>query len=151
MEVRKYRAKTIEEATSKVKTELGPDAMILSTRKMEGKTGSALFEIAAIPAGNTHEQSQSSLNEVKSELMSIKDMIYILNHSSGIAENLIHNPDILALYAALVRNAKTRETLDRYRDLARSRLDLHSLGDGPCNRHHLGAADFCPTRMEGAV
>ena len=105
MEVKKYRAKTIDEATTKVKAELGPDAMILSTRKMNGKIGDSIFEITAIPSGNGHFQGNgSTLNEVKSELLSIKEMIYILNHSSGMEENLMQNQEILSLYAALLRN-----------------------------------------------
>jgi len=105
MEVKKYMAKTIEEATAKVKTDLGLDAMIISTRKMDKKIGDSLFEITAIPSGNGSFQSNGNvLNELKSELISIKEMIYILNHSSGMEEDLMKNQKMLSLYAVLIRN-----------------------------------------------
>ena len=102
MQVNKYRARTISEATAKVKNELGPDAMILSTKKLEGQKKGQLFEIAAVLAKD--KNTSNPYKELKNDLMSIKEMIYILNHSGGIIEKLVLNPAVLNLYAKLVRN-----------------------------------------------
>jgi len=105
MQVKKYRAKTIKGAIGRVRKVLGPEAMIISTRRLVERGESDGFEIAAVPAGDdTSNKDSSTFREVKSELMSIKEMIYLLNHSSSIIEKLMMNPTILNLYAKLIRN-----------------------------------------------
>ena len=105
MQVRKYQAGTIKEAIAMVKNVLGPDAMILSTKKVRKTGESGLFEVTAVPAGDDMSATNgSALKEVKSELMSIKEMIYFLNHSGGALEKMILNPGLLNLYAKLVRS-----------------------------------------------
>ena len=105
MQVRKYQAGTIKEAIAMVKNVLGPDAMILSTKKVRKTGESGLFEVTAVPAGDDMSTTNgSALKEVKSELMSIKEMIYFLNHSGGALEKMILNPGLLNLYAKLVRS-----------------------------------------------
>ncbi|MFH2047314.1 MAG: hypothetical protein ABIK92_19470 [Pseudomonadota bacterium] len=105
MQIHKYKAKTISEAISLVKKDLGADAMILSSRKLKENTNDQIFEIAAI-ASNTDTVASSSgyYEDMKSELMNIKEMIYILNHSEGIADKLITKPDALSIYAKLLKN-----------------------------------------------
>jgi len=49
MQVKKYRAGTIKEATAMVKEVLGHDAMIISTKKIKGDGKHGLFEVTAIP------------------------------------------------------------------------------------------------------
>ena len=84
MQVKTYRAETIREAIAKVKDMLGPEAMILATKKVEGKKAKSLFEIAAVPAGEDIESLDPiTFGEVKSELTSIKEMIYLINHSDS--------------------------------------------------------------------
>ena len=105
MQVRKYQAGTIKEAIAMVKNVLGPDAMILSTKKVRKTGESGLFEVTAVPGGDDMSTTNgSALKEVKSELMSIKEMIYFLNHSGGALEKMILNPGLLNLYAKLVRS-----------------------------------------------
>ena len=105
MQVKKYRAKTIKGAIGRVRKVLGPEAMIISTRRLGERGESDGFEIAAVPTGDdTSNKDSSTFGEVKSELMSIKEMIYLLNHSSSIIEKLMMNPTILNLYAKLIRN-----------------------------------------------
>lgn len=107
MQVKKYRAKTIKEAIARVKSILGPEAMIISTQKLRGdsKNQNQLFEVTAVPPGNgVSKKNAKPFREVKSELMSIKEMIYLLNHSGGIIEKLMMNPATLNLYAKLIRN-----------------------------------------------
>ncbi len=102
MQINRYRAKSISEATAKVKSELGPDAIILATKKLDdGKNGQS-FEIAALPEKANH--TQDSYQELKSDLMRIKDMISVLNTSGGIAEKLIMNPAVLNIYTRLLKN-----------------------------------------------
>jgi flagellar biosynthesis protein FlhF len=107
MQVKKYRAKTIKEAIGRVKRVLGPDAMIISTQKLkgDGENQNHVFEVAAVPPGKGLSKNNANpFREVKSELMSIKEMIYLLNHSSSIVEKLMMNPATLSLYARLIRN-----------------------------------------------
>jgi len=105
MQVKKYRANTIKEAIGRVRKLLGPEAMIISTRKLRGRGEDNGFEIAAVQPGDDISNKDSNpLGEVKSELMSIREMIYLLNHSDGIMERLMMNPGILNLYARLIRN-----------------------------------------------
>lgn len=140
MHLKKYRGKTINEALTNVKNALGPEAMIISTKKIRERGGNNGFEVTAMPArddlsnapsspymeanlvGISHGPSPSgekaerisdlsypcSLSRdsygVKAELMSIKEMIYLLNHSGGITEKLMMNPVIMNLYARLIRN-----------------------------------------------
>jgi len=93
-----------------VKDILGPEAMIISTRKLTGAHRDRLFEVTAVPSGTGDVQDQVTvLGEVKSELMRIKDMIYLLNHSGGIMEKLVMNPAVLNLYAKLIRNGVREE------------------------------------------
>ena len=105
MQVKKYRANTIKEAVARVKSVLGPDAMIISTKKLRGRGQNDGFEVEAVQAGGFHSNENSDLvGEVKSELMSIREMIYLLNHSGSIVEKLMMNPATLSLYAKLIRN-----------------------------------------------
>ena len=105
MQVRKYQAGTIKEAVAMVRNVLGPEAMILSTKKLGEKGENSLFEIAAVPAGDHSSHSNlSPLREVKSELMSIREMIYLLNNSGGTFERIILNPALTNLYAQLIRS-----------------------------------------------
>ncbi len=105
MQVRKYQAGTIKEAVAMVRNVLGPEAMILSTKKLGKKGENNLFEIAAVPAGDHSSNTNlSPLREVKSELMSIREMIYLLNNSGGTFERIILNPALTNLYAQLIRS-----------------------------------------------
>jgi flagellar biosynthesis protein FlhF len=105
MQVKKYRGKTINEALMGVKKVLGPEAMIISTKKLSHRDGYNGFEVAAMLAGDNISNTPSiPYTEVKSELMSIKKMIYLLNHSGAIRETLMMNPVILNLYTKLIKN-----------------------------------------------
>jgi len=105
MQVKKYQARTIKEATAKVKNVLGHDAMIISTKKIKGNGKDGLFEIAAIPPKDNISSEYSDLfGEVKTELMSIKEMLYLVNHCGGYSEKLLLTPGILNLYARMIKN-----------------------------------------------
>jgi flagellar biosynthesis protein FlhF len=111
MQVKKYRGKTIKEASAKVKNLLGPDAMILSTQKISKVGENDIFEITALTgAKNLSDENPSMLGEVKQELMSIKEMLYLLNNSDVFIEKLITYPGALSLYTKMIKNGVT----DRY-------------------------------------
>lgn len=105
MQVKKYRAKTIKEAIAKVKNILGTDAMILSTKKIMSSNGEDVFEITATAgAGDIPYGSSDALGKVRQELMSIKEMLCLLNNSGVFLENLISHPGLLTLYSKLIKN-----------------------------------------------
>ena len=111
MQVKKYRGKTIKEASAKVKNLLGPDAMILSTQKISKVGENDIFEITALTGSkNISDENPSMLGEVKQELMSIKEMLYLLNNSDVFIEKLITYPGALSLYTKMIKNGVT----DRY-------------------------------------
>ena len=104
MRIRKYRAPSINEAIAMVKETLGPDAMILSTRKLGEEGRGSLFEVEAVPAGDCHAGSDGdALGRLRSELMSIKQMIRVLDHSNGVMEELVKNPALMQLYGRLLK------------------------------------------------
>ena len=108
MQVKKYRARTIKEASAKVKNVLGPDAMILSTQKISKAGEDDVFEITALTgAKNISGESPNMLGEVKQELMSIKEMLYLLNNSDVFIEKLITYPGALSLYTKMIKNGVT--------------------------------------------
>jgi flagellar biosynthesis protein FlhF len=120
MQVNKFRARTIKEATAKVKNVLGPDAMILSTQKISKFGEGDVFEITAMTgANNTSDKSPNMFGEVKQELMSIKEMLYLLNNSDVLIEKLITYPGILSLYTKMIKNGVN----DRYARLFFERTD----------------------------
>ena len=104
MEVRKYRAETITEAMEKVKNSLGPEAMIISTKSLRQGAEHHGYEIAAANSSNIGMKTSVLLNEAKSQLMSVREMIYLINQSSAVTEKIIMNPSGLDIYARLVRN-----------------------------------------------
>ena len=105
MQVKKYRARTIKEASAKVKKVLGPDAMILSTQKISKTGEDDVFEITALTgAKNISDESPNMLGEVKQELMSIKEMLCLLNNSGVFVEKLITYPGALDLYTKMIKN-----------------------------------------------
>jgi len=111
MQIKKFRAKTIKEATAKVKNVLGPDAMILSTKKRIKKGCDDLFEITAmIGTVDISEGNPDMLGEVKQELMTIREMLYLLNNSDVFLEKMIMHPGLLNLYSKLIKNGVN----DRY-------------------------------------
>lgn len=124
MQVKRYKANTIHDAVNLVKEELGPEALILSTRKIsEGRVPPSynpqeLFEITAMPGGGRKaERSYSSkggalmderdtglFGSLKSELMSIKEMILLLNGSGRLEEGFRLNPGAIEVYGGLIRS-----------------------------------------------
>ena len=105
MQVKKYRAKTIKEAVAKVRNILGTDAMILSTKKISTNEDADIFEIAAMAgADDIVDENSIGLGELKQELMSIKETLYLINNPGSFFEKLISYPGLLTLYSRLMNN-----------------------------------------------
>jgi flagellar biosynthesis protein FlhF len=109
MQANIYRGRSIGEVTARIKNALGPDAMILSSKKLEGEEG--VFEIAALPSRHSaREINPNPLNQLRSELITLKEMIHLSNLSESSMERLLATPILLQLYARLIRNG----VKDRY-------------------------------------
>lgn len=116
MQVRKYKARTIHDAVNLVKQELGPEALILSTHKMRAGKGAPsykaqeFFEITAMPPPSStgraliDERDHDFLGSLKSELMSIKEMIFLLSRSGRLKEGFRLNPGAIEVYGRLIRS-----------------------------------------------
>jgi len=116
MQVKKFRASSTQEATRIVKRELGPDALILSMRRLDagkgrpGVSGQGMFEIYAAPgeAEKTGGQGGHSdtqwMGDVKSELLRIKELLFHLNQSHHLVEDLVTSPQAIDLYAKMIGN-----------------------------------------------
>lgn len=105
MQIKKYRANTIKEATAMVKDVLGPEAMIVATKKINGKGEESLFEVSAVTTDNEpNDMGATPFGELRSELMSIREMICLIDHSGSIMEKIVTKPSMVNLYAKLIRN-----------------------------------------------
>ena len=102
MLIRKFQGKSIGEATAKLKNDLGADAMILSTKKLNGEKTGPFVEIAAMPSG--YESVSDAYSELKADMVSIKDMIRLMNNSAGMQDTLNMSPVVLNMYANIVRS-----------------------------------------------
>lgn len=112
---KRYTAKTIKDAIALVKEELGTDAMILDTRRLPVEYGrsmkksGSIFEVTAVPTksgenSEIHPREKSYVPEsIRSELTSIKEMLYLLNKSGSFWERVKINPGVINLYGILLR------------------------------------------------
>ncbi len=132
MQVKQYKAKSIQEALSRVKSELGADAMILSTRRLPRNTrdpyAQPLFEVTASAGDTAHESTPAAKrpdvvkdyrapdaqrpddstpagqwNVVKDEIFHIKDMLFVLNQTRAAMDLSQVQPATLNLYARLLK------------------------------------------------
>ena len=101
MEVRKFRASSMREATSMVRQHLGPDALILSSRKLDEKKNGVvgLFEIQAVAGENKRgdfimdgRADSLSSDVVRADLAKIEEMLFLLNSSRFSIERLMDIP-----------------------------------------------------------
>lgn len=131
-----FKAKSIQEAIGKIKTEMGADAMILSTRRLprgiRNPYGTDMFEVTATPPGagiqmdesrgvektldgidkwltrdddatDATAATSSAMEGLRSELVTIKDMLFLFNQTGLMPDFLQMHPECLNLYARLVR------------------------------------------------
>lgn len=109
-----FRGRTIEEAISLVKKTLGPDAMILSTKRLKDKDQRDYFQIEAMP----HEKNSMDYNyenkNIRSEIMSIKEMLLIREYMDGFFERLISNLNMFNFYVKLLRHGVDIRYIKRF-------------------------------------
>ena len=118
MQVKRYKADTIRDAMNIVKKDLGPDALILSARKMPldkealSNGPKESIEITAMPPLSSTGQALSDrkipdpdlYDSLKSELVSIKEMMLLLSGSGRLQEGFRLNPGAVELYGRLIRS-----------------------------------------------
>jgi len=131
MEVKTYRTKSIHEALCKIKKELGPDAMILSTKRVSGKKSGGIgrdyFEVSAYPGNrggvnngepfwgdNSPGPKTSRLDAMQHDILGIKDMLYLLNETRGIPAFFQEHPKCINLYGRLVKSGISEERAKQF-------------------------------------
>ncbi len=55
MQIRRYEADSVQEAMARIKKELGPDAVVLSSKRLKG-TGSGSFRVEVVAARDIQEE-----------------------------------------------------------------------------------------------
>ncbi|MCP4118222.1 MAG: flagellar biosynthesis protein FlhF [Desulfobacteraceae bacterium] len=121
MRVKIFKGRTIQEAMAAIKEELGPDAMILSTRRVPKSPrdpyAKEMFEIEAAPKADPKEDVAASpkgyvletkqdeeLAPLKDELASIKDLISFVGLESGLDSLMSDHSEAAGLFASLLRS-----------------------------------------------
>ncbi|WDP87279.1 MAG: protein FlhF [Desulfobacter sp.] len=101
-----FRAANIQEALASVKDEMGSDAMILSTRKIpkspKNPYGTQMFEVEA--GISSPETPDIDLDDLKSDIAEIKDIISIAGFGSGMQPILCRNFEFVGILASLLRS-----------------------------------------------
>ncbi len=110
MNRRVFKARNIQEAMSKVKSVLGPDALIISTRKVPKSLrqpyAKDMIEVEAKP-GKPQKKAEPRNNEIESlkeELVTIKDMISVAGMGYGMSNIICNQFGSVGLLASLLRS-----------------------------------------------
>ncbi len=109
MKKKVFKACNIQEAIARIKTELGPDAMILSTRKIRPGSRNPyekpMFEIEAAAASDQPEPAfdDRMMVSIQEELAGIRDMISISGLSSGMHHMICNHFESTGILASLLR------------------------------------------------
>lgn len=107
MQVKSFRAHTMEKALAMVKKELGPDAIILSSRKASLDSGEAVFEVSAArdqqPLPSPEFSTDRSLNsEIRDDVREIKSFISLLISSRDQLADIRADQPLSELYHSLL-------------------------------------------------
>ncbi len=105
-----FKARNIQEAMSKVKAAFGPDALIISTRKIPKSPrqpySTDVIEVEAKP-GKPRRKTETGNNEIKllkDELISMKDMISVAGMGYGMHNIICNQFGSVGLLASLLRS-----------------------------------------------
>ncbi len=106
-----FRAPNIQDALATIKEEMGPDAMILSTRKLPKSPrdpyGKAMFEVEAgfnvDPKPAKTAADASDFKGLRADISEIRDMIAVAGFSSGMSSVLCRHFDSMGVLASLLR------------------------------------------------
>jgi flagellar biosynthesis protein FlhF len=111
MQVKKFVGNSIAEATNKVKKLLGPNALILSTKKVneDKNKRKTTYEIWAVPNEIKGEQDKeellisSNIKGIEKKIQKINDLIISLKKSNEINEKIINNQIAYNIYNLLIK------------------------------------------------
>ena len=109
MQVKTFRAPTMEKALAMVKKELGPDAIILSSKKSASGSGDSIFEVSAArdqqpapapaPAVSTDGEITA---EFRNDIQEIKSFLSLLISSKDQLAQIQANQALAELYYSLL-------------------------------------------------
>ncbi len=113
----KYFAATIEEATALIRSSLGPDAMIVSTSRIQGKDGKLFFEISAVPGDEAVEtvgkETPDALQEIKGELVRLQQMMTVMNAQGLSVPHLLEHPALMPVCSRMIRHGIENEVIGK--------------------------------------
>jgi len=113
-----FKAENIQQAIATIKDELGPDAMILSTRKIAKKPmdpySKDYFEVEAAMASSTSQKPQKTetpkahddpdwIDDVRTDIADIKDMISLAGFGNGMHNMVCNHFESVGVLASLLR------------------------------------------------
>jgi len=141
MQVKRYIVPTINKAMEKIKKELGPDAVVLSTRRIDDEGNKSLLEvIAARDSADAGERRSSGLfsltgdgmggefrygrddDFLASELADIRDSLKTLFDIIGVKKSRNISPDMERVYRRLIASGVSSRQAARLITEARSRV-----------------------------
>jgi len=130
MVVKKYKTKSIQEGVSKIKKELGPDAMILSTTRIRKNAydpyGKDRFEITALPGHAVDGDYQPNTRTIREEIASIKEMLFLLSQPKGMPEAFQTSPDSVKMYSRLIKSGISEQRVNTF---------FHKIFQNPANQN----------------
>ncbi|MFZ2445909.1 MAG: hypothetical protein WAW37_06095 [Syntrophobacteraceae bacterium] len=138
MQVKTFRASTMDRALAQVKKELGPDAIILSSRQIASSSGEAGFEVSAAldrqpgPAPAQPAAPRECVSaEMQSDIQEIKGFLSLLISSKDYFTQLQMKQPVAEIYhSLLVRGFDEKQV---YLLLNRAASELNG-GGGDMNR-----------------
>lgn len=135
MAAKEYKARSIQEAVRQIRAEIGPNAMILSTRRIPKNVrdpyGKDMFEVVALAPNDVScemrskdefvekdvetaynsnhsnlekKQSDIDLTVIRDEIVSIRDMLTLIDKPQNLPDFLQTHPEGLNVYARLVNS-----------------------------------------------
>lgn len=128
-----FKAENIQQAIATIKDELGPDAMILSTRKIPKKPldpySKEMFEVeAAIAAPQTPASGKKPdwIEDVKADIADIKDMISLAGFGNGMHNMVCNHFESVGVLASLLRAGVSEGLSSRLIKDAGTRMESHA-------------------------
>jgi flagellar biosynthesis protein FlhF len=146
MQVKTFRAATMDKALALVKKELGPDAIILSSRKAPSENGESGFEVTVardqLPPGNRlalAPEIEGTSAEMQNDIQEIKSFLSLLISSRDQFAQIQTNQPLAEIYhSLLVRGFDEKQVyllLNRaLSDLNGHPADVRQIFDAFCKR-----------------
>lgn len=133
MQVKTFKAPTMDKALAMVKKELGPDAIILSSRRMNSSSGESGFEITAAldkqavsPSPVASPDRQCGSVEIQNDIQEIKSFLSLLISSKDKMFQLHMEEPVAELYHSLLVRGFDEKQIYVLLNRAASALDVDS-------------------------